>query len=431
MATVVAEIDCPVMHALPGFREFYPEDCARRNYITGVWRETARRHGFAEYDGPALEPVELYLKKSGGELSGQLFDFTDKGERHVTLRPEMTPTLARMIAARERDYRKPLKWFSVANFFRYEKQQRGRLREFLQFNCDIVGDASPAADAELIGLVAGIFRAFGFGSGDFVVRLSDRNAWIHFLREAAWPDAPEQEFLAIIDKLERDSAETTEAKLRAFGLTLESVRAFIARGRDAAPGLAAVCTELDARGLSGFYEVDLTVVRGLAYYTGTVFEVFDRGRKLRALAGGGRYDGLVKLLSDGKVDLPAVGAGLGDVTLGELIAIHPLAAAALQAAVARAGAAEVYVVIADESRRPEALSLAADLREAGHRVDYALGPAKVGRQFQSAEAAGARVAVVVGAEWPEVKLKVLASREECAVAAGDSLAGRVRGILGA
>lgn len=418
------------MHVLPGFREFYPEDCARRNHITGIWRGTARRHGFVEYDGPALEPVELYLKKSGGELSGQLFDFKDKGERHVTLRPEMTPTLARMVAARERAYRKPLKWFSIANFFRYEKQQRGRLREFLQFNCDIVGDASPAADAELIGLVTAIFSAFGFGPKDFVVRLSDRNAWIHLLRETAGPDAPEQEFLSVIDKIERDPPETTAAKLLPFGLTPEAVRTFIARGRDAAPGLQSVCAELDARGLHDFYEVDLTVVRGLAYYTGVVFEAFDRGRKLRALAGGGRYDGLVKLLSDGKVDLPAIGAGLGDVTLGELIALHPEAASRLETAVATATAVEVFVVVADEARRSEALALAGQLRADGHRVDYALGAAKVGKQFQAAETAGARLAVVVGTEWPAVKLKNLATREEFTAAAGDDLAAHIRRILG-
>ena len=137
------------MQTLPGFRDFYPDDCARRNYILATWRAVARRYGFVEYDGPVLEPMALYEKKSGGELVGQLFDFTDKGDRHVAMRPEMTPTLARMVAARERDFKKPLKWFCVPQFFRYEKQQRGRLREFYQLNADIVGEASPAADAEL------------------------------------------------------------------------------------------------------------------------------------------------------------------------------------------------------------------------------------------------------------------------------------------
>ena len=144
-----ATVRAPKMQTLPGFRDFYPDDCARRNYILSTWREVARRYGFVEYDGPILESIELYKKKSGGELVGQLFDFVDKGERHVAMRPEMTPSLARMVAARERDFKKPLKWFCVPQFFRYEKQQRGRLREFYQLNCDIIGEASPAADAEL------------------------------------------------------------------------------------------------------------------------------------------------------------------------------------------------------------------------------------------------------------------------------------------
>ena len=150
-----------MIQALPGFRDFYPADCAARRYVFEKWRETARRYGFVEMDGPVLESVELYKKKSGGELIGQLFNFVDKGEREVALRPEMTPTLARMIAARDREFKKPLKWFSVASFFRYEKQQKGRLREFTQLNCDLVGESSPAADAEMIALAIDLFRAFG------------------------------------------------------------------------------------------------------------------------------------------------------------------------------------------------------------------------------------------------------------------------------
>ena len=155
------------MQLLPGFREFYPDDCARRNYILATWREVARRYGFVEYDGPVLEPVDLYKKKSGGELVGQLFDFEDKGGRHVAIRPEMTPTLARMIVARERDYKKPLKWFCTPQFFRYEKPQRGRGREFYQLNADIIGEPSFAADAELIAVLIDTLRAFGFGRGGF------------------------------------------------------------------------------------------------------------------------------------------------------------------------------------------------------------------------------------------------------------------------
>ena len=178
------------MQLLPGFRDFFPEDCARRNYIVATWREVARRYGFVEYDGPLLESVELYKKKSGGELLGQLFEFTDKGERHVSIRPEMTPTLARMVIAREREYKKPLRWFSASQFFRYEKQQKGRLREFCQLNCDIVGEASIAADAEMLALTIDLLRAFGLTDADFVVRVSDREAWLAFLRAKDIDDVP-------------------------------------------------------------------------------------------------------------------------------------------------------------------------------------------------------------------------------------------------
>lgn len=400
------------MQLLPGFRDFYPDECARRNYILSVWREVAARYGFLEYDGPVLEPIELYKKKSGGELLGQLFDFVDKGERHVALRPEMTPTLARMVAARERDYKKPLKWFCAPAFFRYEKQQRGRLREFLQLNCDILGDASPGADAELLALVVDMLRAFGFGPKDFVVRLSDRDAWIQFASSRGVPADRLPDFLGVIDKLERAQEAESIRRLGEFGIELAAVRAFIADPAAEAAKLQGILADLQARGLGDYVEVDLTIVRGLAYYTGLVFEVFDRGGKERALAGGGRYDALLELMSDGKVRMPALGFGMGDVVLANLIEEAPLARAQRDAWLGARRAAEIYVIVADEARRPEALGLVQTLREAGWRTDYALAAAKVGKQFQAAEGLGARFAAVVGAEWPEIQLKELASREE-------------------
>src|SRR6266699_4395470 len=171
------------MQALPGFRDFLPEDCAKRNYIFARWREVARRYAFVEWEGPLLEPTDLYKKKSGAEIVDQLFSFTDKGEREVALRPELTPTLARVIAAHERKFKKPLKWFSIGRFFRFEKQQRGRLREHFQLNCDIIGETALSADAELIALAIDTMRAFGFGSNDFAVRISDRSAWNQFIAE--------------------------------------------------------------------------------------------------------------------------------------------------------------------------------------------------------------------------------------------------------
>jgi histidyl-tRNA synthetase len=407
------------MQLLPGFRDFFPEDCARRNYIFATWREVARRYGFVEYDGPLLEPVELYKKKSGGELMGQLFDFTDKGSRHVSIRPEMTPTLARMVIARERDYKKPLRWFSASQFFRYEKQQKGRLREFCQLNCDIVGEASTAADAEMLALTIDLLRAFGLTEGDFVLRVSDREAWLAFLRAKGIDDSRAGDFLPIIDKLEREDPAVLAEKLEAFGLTIGEVRGFIANPGGHFDKFNALAAELDARGMKPFYELDPTIVRGLAYYTGVVFEVFDRKHTLRAIAGGGRYDNLVSVMSDGRLSLPAFGFGMGDVTLGQLIELSPAATRRMQAALAREAAADLYIVIAKEELRAQALGVIQQLRELGLKLDFPLSPAKVGKQFQAAEQAGARLAILIGDEWPQVKMKTLATREEILVPASE------------
>lgn len=400
------------MQLLPGFRDFYPDDCAQRNYILTSWREVARRYGFVEYDGPVLEPIELYKKKSGGELVGQLFDFVDKGERHVAMRPEMTPSLARMVAARERDFKKPLKWFCCPQFFRYEKQQRGRLREFYQFNADIIGEASPAADAELIALVIDLLRQLGFEREDFVVRLSDRGAWASFASVRGVSEDRLLDFLAVVDKLERTHPDESSKKLAEFGVALGDVNAFIADPTSEAVTLHQINESLKARGLDGYVELDLTIVRGLAYYTGLVFEVFDRSKKERALAGGGRYDALLSLMSDGKVNLPALGFGMGDVVLANLINDTPKARAKRDQWTAQNHACDVYVVIAKEERRSNALAIVQQLRNAGLRADFPLTPVKVGKQFQTAEQLGARKAVLVGDEWPQVKIKTLATREE-------------------
>ena len=409
------------MQTLPGFRDFYPDECARRNYILTKWREVARRYGFVEYDGPVLEPMALYEKKSGGELVGQLFDFVDKGERHVAMRPEMTPTLARMVAARERDFKKPLKWFCVPQFFRYEKQQRGRLREFYQLNCDIIGEPSPAADAELIAVLIDTLRAFALGEADFVVRLSSRTAWQQFFANAGGRTEDEYEFFQIVDKAERTPPEKTDALLAKFGLTAQAVLDFM-HSKTPTAELAPILDDLRARGLGGFVEIDYAIVRGLAYYTGVVFEVFDRSKNERALAGGGRYDKLLSLMSDAKVDLTALGFGMGDVVLSNLIEGIPAAAAQRDAWLKREHACDVFVIIAKEERRPEALALVQRLREAGQRVDFPLTAAKVGKQFQIAEQLGATRAVLIGDEWPQVCLKSLATREEKLVSLDDLVA---------
>jgi histidyl-tRNA synthetase len=412
------------MQALPGFRDFLPDECAARNYIFARWREVARRYGFVEWEGPVLEPTELYKKKSGAEIVDQLFNFTDKGEREVALRPELTPTLARVVAAHEREFRKPLKWFSIGQFFRYEKQQRGRLREHFQLNCDIIGEADLAADIELVALCIDVLRAFGFTEKDFVVRISDREFWTDFLREKDVPADRWDEFLQTIDKLGREPREKTAEKLDKLA---EPVFATLKSGGKSEK-LGRLLDALRGRGLADFVAIDVGIVRGLAYYTGIVFEVFDRAGKLRAIAGGGRYDNLIAQLSDGAVSLPALGFAMGDVVLGELIDEIPRAHEAMQKAITSDRKIDIYIVIAKEERRADALTQIQQLRDRGYRVDYPLASEKVGKQFQTAEQLGARVAVLFGDEWPQIKMKNMATAEQELVAR-DKLLDRLTELL--
>src|SRR5712691_7826702 len=396
------------MQTLPGFRDFLPDDCARRNYIFARWREVARRYGFVEWEGPPLEPTELYKKKSGDEIVEQLFNFTDKGEREVALRPELTPTLARVVALHEREFKKPLKWFSIGQFFRYEKQQRGRLREHFQLNCDVIGENNLAADIELVALCIDILRAFGFTEKDFVVRISDREFWTDFFRGNKVAAERWDDLLQAIDKSAREPREKTVEKL---GDLADPVFAALKSGGKSAK-LEQLVEGLRARGLADFVPIHVGIVRGLAYYTGIVFEVFDRAGKFRAIAGGGRYDNLIAQLSTGAVSLPALGFAMGDVVLGELINEIPHAREAMEKAIASDRKIDIYVVIAKEERRGDALTQVQQLRDLGYGVDYPLTPTKVPKQFQTAEDLGATIAILYGDEWPQVKLKNMATAEQ-------------------
>jgi histidyl-tRNA synthetase len=399
------------MQPLPGFRDFLPNECALRNAIFARWRDVCRRYGFVEWEGPILEPTDLYRKKSGPEIIAQLFNFTDKGQREVALRPELTPSLARVVAAHERRFRKPLKWFSIPQCFRYEKQQRGRLREHFQLNCDLIGDNSSGADAELIALAIDLLRAFGFTADDVVVRLSDLQFWTDLLRANNVPEERWDELLQVIDKSEREPRETTTERLGSFaGPVFE-----VLDGAGKSEKLEQIVDLLGLRGLAEFVKIDLSIVRGLAYYTGVVFEVFDRAGKFRAIAGGGRYDNLVAQLSDAAASQPAIGFAMGDVVLGDMIAAVPAAGERMRDFIRQESALDVYLVIAKEERRTEALREMQLLRNAGWRVDYPLVAAKVGKQFQTAEALGAKVTLLFGDEWPAVKMKNLANREEVLV----------------
>lgn len=392
--------------ALPGFRDFYPDDLAIRAHIFRTWREVVARYGFQEYDGPPLEPLDLYTEKSGPEIVQQLYSFTDKGEREVALRPEMTPTFARMVGARAGGLRKPVKWFAIPQLFRYERQQRGRLREHFQLNVDIVGEADVAADAELLAVAIDVLRAFGLTSDDFVARVSDRQLLRALLLHAQVPEERLALVYNIVDKLERDPRDVIAERLaNEAGLGPASVdevlgifrhREFEAL-RDAYGATEEIGEELhrireffdaiEAMGLREFVRFDLSVVRGLAYYTGIVFELFDTRGELRAICGGGRYDGLLQQLSG--VDLPALGFGMGDVVLRELLADRGLLPDT-------ARTLDDYLVAVTPEERPAMLAVAHRLRDAGRSVEYALRPQGVGKQFKNASALGARRVVVLG-----------------------------------
>ena len=391
--------------ALPGFRDFYPDELALKNHIFATWREVARRYGFQEYDGPPLEPLELYTDKSGAEIVQQLYAFEDKGGRKVALRPEMTPTLARMVGAHAQALKKPIRWFSIPQLFRYERQQRGRLREHFQLNMDMLGEASPLADAELIAAAIDIMRAFGFGPADVQARVSDRRVLRTLLLGRGLTEAQLPTAFEVIDKNERVPQEALAEILAKVGIarreasivfevanlrSIETVTAALAKvegGEEAGEPLRQAVGALEAMGLGEFIAVDLTIVRGLAYYTGIVFELFDTGKSLRAICGGGRYDGLLKAL--GGVDLPALGFGMGDVVLGELLKERGPADQASTKLDA------FLIAVSGEDVAP-LLKLAHQLRDRGVAVEYGLRPAAIRKQLELAAARGAPRAVIVG-----------------------------------
>ena len=415
------------IQALPGFRDFYPEDFLLHAHIFETWRRVAQRYGFEEYDGPPLEPLELYTAKSGEEIVGQLYNFVDKGDRPVALRPEMTPTLARMVAARANGLKKPIRWFSIPQLFRYERQQRGRLREHFQLNCDLIGESSPLADAEIVALAIDVIRAFGLTEKDVRVRLSDRRVLECYLLGKGIPANSLSVVYQAIDKVDRMKPDQWRLLLKeslddrlvgvVFHATelrtwadVEKAVTGVAGGENAVAPLRSVVEALAAMGLGGFVDVDLTIVRGLAYYTGTVFELFDAGKTLRAICGGGRYDSLAGAL--GGVDLPAVGFGFGDVVLSELLKDRGLVPA-------QHASIDVFIAAITGDDVPHALNLAHQLRDRGFRVEYTLSGGAVGKQLKLADSRNARVAIVIGPDdraRGEVMLKDLQAKTQRGVA---------------
>jgi len=376
---------------LPGFRDFYPPEHASLRGIFEAWREASRRSGFSEYEGPELESLELYTEKSGDEIVGQLYHFKDKGDREVALRPEMTPTFARMVAGQHRNYKKPIKWFSLPRLFRYERPQRGRHREHYQWNCDIVGEKSPVAEAELIATLCQGLALLGLGPKDVVVKMSDRVWWDRFLGKHGVNAEEKLGVLRILDRLEGATAEQRREKLGALAEPVQQVWEDPAHDSES---LVEIKAAVQKMGYGDWCATDFRIVRGLAYYTGVVFEVHDRAGKLRAVAGGGRYDDLLKKL--GGEDLPATGFGMGDAVLSELLyekKIQP----------GKQTGTDLFVV-AEGSEKDLALSLVGSLRRAGFSVDYEPGFAKWGKQLELAEAKGARWALLVGREAKDGKV---------------------------
>ena len=415
--------------ALPGFRDFYPEQLATRNYLMSVWRDVARRYGFVEYDGPPLEPLDLYTRKSGDEIVGQLYAFTDKGDRQVALRPEMTPTLARMVAAKANAMRKPIRWFSVPQLFRYERQQKGRLREHFQLNVDIIGEASVAADAELLAVAIDVMRALGLTAQDVRARVSDRRLLTALLTHVGVKKSELPEVFAAIDKAGREPRETTLDKV-AKSVGDPDARKGVQRILENSKDLTALASKfsdspdvieelshmreylgfLDALGVGDWVDFDLSIVRGLAYYTGKVFELFDAKGEFRAICGGGRYDDLLSTI--GGVDLPALGFGMGDVVLTELLRARELVPAAELGT-------EYWVAADDDSLLPEVMTVAGRLRAKSRSVEYALKSQTLARQLKTASSAGVKSVVLLSRDdyaKGKVTLKTLADGSERSVA---------------
>ncbi|MDR1401476.1 MAG: histidine--tRNA ligase [Puniceicoccales bacterium] len=399
-----------VFQSLPGFREFYPEDCALRNFIFNCFRRTAETFGFEEYDAPIVEPTELFTAKSGSEIITQLFNFEDKGGRQISLRPELTPSLARMVGSRAQSMKKPIKWFSVGEQFRYERPQKGRLRSFYQFNADLLGDDSIEADAEIIALAIQTLRNFGLTCNDFHLRLSDRQLWMLFIKQHTCDENCMLAILGIIDKLEREeeakSMEALEKVCPSMGEkilgdiknlksihSLEGLRKFFEEFKVPSAAVnarieefAQLLARLDSFGLLDFVSIDFGIVRGLAYYTGFVFEIFERSGQSRALAGGGRYDDLIGKL--GYANLSAVGFAIGDVTLGKILEEKNLTPKLLKSI-------HCFIVYTKKTAAVAMREMML-LRENSVGVDYCLAPAPFSRQLKAATQAGAKYAIIFG-----------------------------------
>ena len=412
-----------------GTRDFYPEDMRLRNWLFDNFDDAALLHGFQEYDAPVLESEELYTRKQGEEITQQLYNFKDKGDRKVALRPEMTPSLARMVMSRAGVLPMPIKWYSIPQCWRYERTQRGRGREHYQWNVDIWGTDAISADAELISVLVTFFKSVGLTEEDLVIKMSSRKVLEEVLGSLGLEGDIFAKTCIIVDKMDKLPADVVSEQLGDLGLEksaiqtiqstlaikdMNSLEEILGKESAAVTELTSLFSALEAYGISGWIEFDASIVRGLAYYTGPVFEAHDRAGELRAICGGGRYDKLLSTL--GGKDLPATGFGFGDMVIMELLEEKGLVPELI------GGVDDVVISLSPELRNA-AMSVATSLRNTGKSVDLVLEDKRLKWAFKHAERSGAqRLVMVMPDEWKEgkVKIKDLESGEEIEVSV-DSL----------
>ncbi len=413
-----------------GTRDFFPPQMRQRNFLFEKMKTVAELHSFENYDGPLLEEVELYLAKSGEELiNEQIYSFTDRGERRVAIRPEMTPTVARMVAQIHREQSKPLRWYSIPNLMRYEKPQKGRLREHWQFNCDIFGAPEGLGEIEILQVATGLLQSFGAGPEHFEVLLNDRRVVDAVFKQLLHlSDEQTYKLYKVIDRAKKVSAEALDKMIGEIltqptavlhfkeYLALDSIVAltkFLERHglKDAAQGFLRFAERLAPAGLAKYVVYDPTIVRGLDYYTGVVFEIFDKSpENRRAICGGGAFANLLQIFNEDP--LPGVGFGLGDVTLADFLATHGLLPVFEKPAI------DVLVAYLDASCEARAFEFAAGLRKQGLRTELFLGDAKPKKVFAHTERRGHRAVVMIGTNelsTGEVEVKRLTDQEKAVV----------------
>ena len=411
-----------------GTRDFYPEDMRLRNWLFDNFIAASLLHGFEEYDAPVLEHEELYTRKQGEEITKQLYNFQDKGERKVALRPEMTPSLARMVMAKAGSLPMPIKWFSIPQCWRYERTQRGRGREHYQWNVDIWGTTEISADAELISVIVTFFEELGLTSDDIVIRISSRKVLEEVLGSLGVEGDLFAQTCIVVDKIDKLSSEVIKEQLSRLGHSnkviskiqsvlgikdMGSLKKYLDKNSSAISELNILFDLIESYGISEWVEFDASIVRGLAYYTGSVFEAHDREGKFRAICGGGRYDNLLSTL--GGKDLPATGFGFGDMVIMELLSEKGLIPELIS------GVDDIVLPL-NQDLRDIAVRVAASLRLANRTVDLVLEDKKMKWAFKHAERIGARRLVLLAPdEWSRkmIKVKDLETGEEKEVSLKD------------